>query len=227
MECSYCRKELPRRQRLLIRRCVRMKKTIDGRDAMVTCQSRWIDYVQRLMSPLDADEIEWTRPERIIAELSRLGLEVPGVTWAFLPCGGGLEIARAALSSEPECIQLEGNDGELYVCRPRSLRCNAVPGATSHSFFDLRLERLRPLDEEIVRDDMKEEWRGKVLASDGTETVADYTRLLGGWILICCSVSYDDDLDGQYDEMTRNQFRRVMRHLAVNGYDASDLDVGA
>ena len=176
----------------------------------------WTDFTRDLLSQ-DADAIEWTRLEQIVAVLNRLACELPGVHWAFLPRGGGLEIAHASISSEPDCIQVESRSGDVYVCRPRSLRCNAIPVEPHFAYLDLQLERLRTRDEEIVRSDLKEDWRGKILGPDGTEKYGNYTRLLNGWVFICCRVCYREDYDGHYDELTRNQFRRVVRHGFYNG----------
>jgi hypothetical protein len=177
-------------------------------------QQEWDSFLRPFIPPHDADAIEWTRPEQIVAVLNRL----PDAHRAFLPRGGRLEIARVCMSSEPECIQLEGRNGDMYVCQPRSLRCNVFPGAPYLSYLDFQFERLRPQDEATVRSDWKEEWRGKVVTPDGTEKYGDYTRVLRGWMLICCKASYHEDLDGQYDELTRNQFRQSI------GYGVKGLE---
>jgi hypothetical protein len=163
---------------------------------------RWSSLARKLVAQDDAEAIKWTRCDRIIAIVSQIASER---SWTLLPGGMGVEIARACPSSEPECIQIESRDGQLYVCKPASLTCIFLQDYPDQSCFRLRLRRLKPIDETIVGRDPTEEWHGKVRAADGTERRDDYTRLLRGRLQIVARDVLDANYEGQYEELIRNQ----------------------
>jgi hypothetical protein len=180
----------------------------------------WEKFTCGLVSQHGGHRAKWTELKDIIAVIDRAGRELPGVHWAFLPRGGGLEIARGCLSSEPGCLQLENREGgHVYVCKPSSLMCFSFFPLAPTSYLDLQLDGLQPMDETVIGRDRKEEWYGRVLGADGTERRDDYTRLLRGRMMIFARGAYDADFDGNFDRLSRKAFYTCARCDANGGLD--------
>jgi hypothetical protein len=179
---------------------------------------KWASFIRELTSPHDADSIEWTRLNRIVSELGRIGRKLPGEHWAFLPGGGGLAIARTRMTSECYYMQIKSRDGEVYVCNPLSLMCVSFPDAPDFCYFDLQLARLRPRNETTGPRDATETCGGKVRTAGGKTRRADFTRLLRGRIVIFCKASIYNlsctDQDGRHDLLSRKEFRAWMQEKA-------------
>jgi len=178
----------------------------------------WEKLTHGLVLQHGGHRAKWTELEDIIAVINRVERELPGAHCAFLPGGGSLEIASACMSSEPGCLQLENReDGHLYVGKPSSLMCFFFPSAPELNYLDLKLDGLQPMDETVLDGDGKEESYGRVLASDGTERRDDYTRLLGGRMIIFARGAFSAGLDGLFELVGRKGFYRCVQLVANGG----------
>jgi hypothetical protein len=185
---------------------------------------KWGNFVDDLMSPNDADVIEWKRPGPIIAILDRLGRELSDVHGSYLPAGGFIQITGASKGPERGSIQLEVRGGHyVFACRPVSLICVGFARVPGWSYFDLQMATLRRRDKRTGLQDKAEKWRGKIrtigqaklenqMDEEVWEREADYTRLLGGRIVIFSKASHyvldEQTDDGRHDLLSREQFRK-------------------
>ena len=200
-----------------------------GTRQMARVDQKWKKFVDDLTVQHDAGLIEWKRRQAIIAVLDRLGGELRGVHYTFLPDGDLIEITGASQGPERGSIQLEVNGGRyVYVCRPISLICFAFSDLPQCSYFDLELSELRRKDKTTEPGDKAEKWHGKIrtdgrskvktrMSAGAWEREAAYTRVLRGRIVIFSKGSgyaVDDELIGDdvHDLMSREQFRKCVEH---------------
>jgi hypothetical protein len=100
----------------------------------LSASERWKVLIDDLLR--DADLVEWRGSLAAMTLLNRLARELPGIYWASLPGGGGVEINRASSGVEFG-LQLEAPS--LYVCRPDSLACIGNSKSFDLAYFDLQL----------------------------------------------------------------------------------------
>jgi hypothetical protein len=192
------------------------KDTLRGRErrretSEDIANQKWERFFLKHMAAIDADAIEWTMPNGIIAMLGLLGREVPHYHWAFLPDGDSFQIARTGESSERDCMQIETTSGVIWVCRPVSLMCFSFPFTPEVSYFDLQLGEMRRKNKATGPGDVQEQWCGKVLTDGPSDRRADYTRLLRGRVVIFSAGLNLGDREPEHASLTREECRARMQ----------------
>jgi hypothetical protein len=183
--------------------------------------SSWVNFVSTLLPQPDVNRAKFVQLDEIVAILDQLGRDVPDVHWAFLPGGESIEIARASMGAEPECMQIESREGGLFVCKPESLVCFRFSKALEMSYLDLALQSLLPMDDTNLRTDKKEDCYGEIRGADGTTRKDDFTRLLSGRLIVGTKDEWPRELEGIFDWnlMSRKRLRRCMEFEANGRLD--------
>lgn len=192
----------------------------------------WTKQLQALFPYGIPDQASWKRVSEIVSVLTKLG-RVTDLCHAFLPTGGGLDLAGAAESWETECVELKLG-AAVKVVRASELSFEGFHDDLEWSYFRLECSGLKPTGVyeglrgpseelvEIVPGEYEDRsiWDSGVYYVDGQETPLPRTARLvrrfleGRFVLFAKGSLYNRNThtyDGRHNGMTAEGFRVYIR----------------
>ena len=193
-----------------------------------TSLDEWSKAIKGLFPSTVPDRAVWTNQNDIVRVLNDVARGRENCNHTFLPISGGLDLHGAKLAGEEECIELDLN-GMPYIVRPLRLIFRCYGPDLEWSFFRLETGGLQPIGDDIdgrKREQLYEVAPGQYIDCDeDADDLPDDARHViryfnGAFVTFAKESDYNlesykgfDAYDAPHDEMTAEEFEKLVAHL--------------
>ena len=191
---------------------------------------QWKEIQECLFPTIIPTRAEWSSREDIVKVLRLLG-KYGNLNHMFFPDGGGLDLTDAAISYEPDCIELIC-DQSIYIVKPKKLMFEFINEEVEWNYFFLETDTLKPNTPNFSEDNYMEElYETSPLKYSLTEICDNMPKeeceiskprqvgryLKGSFVFFHKDSLYNHFISkykGEHDRLTSNQFHEFIVQCA-------------